>query len=179
MGQIKSREPVKLIVGFIFREEPILRKAIGILEKKFGKIDFESRAISFKYTGYYEKELGDSLSRKFASFSGLTLPENLAKIKTLTNRIEKKLSAKGSRRINIDPGYLNLSKLVLASTKDFSHRIYLNRGIYSEITLMFRDKTFQSLDWTYPDYRTPEYIDIFNKIREIYSQQIKKCIRPT
>jgi len=173
MGQIKKAEPAKLIVGFIFRDENIQRKAVESLEKKFGKIDFESRTLPFEYTDYYEKEFGRDLKRKFVSFSRLILPEKLSLIKNITNKIETRFSEKGLRCVNIDPGYLNLSKLVLASTKDFSHRIYLDRGIYAEITLLFRDRTFQPLDWTYPDYRTSDYIGIFNKIREIYSKQIK------
>jgi len=172
MGQIKKAEPAKLIVGFIFKDEDLLRKALVSLENKFGKTDFESRALPFVYTDYYEKEFGIDLKRKFVSFSKLILPEKLPRIKTITNKIEKRFSENRKRRVNIDPGYLNLSKLVLASTKDFSHRIYLDRGIWAEITLMFRDKNFHPLDWTYPDYRTNVYIEIFNRIREIYAGQV-------
>ena len=83
--------------------------------------------------------------------------------------------AKGiSRIINIDPGYLDLSKLILASTKDYKHRIYLTKGIYAEVTLFYQDKTFCPWEWTYPDYKTGEYIEIFNRIRQIYAEQIKE-----
>jgi hypothetical protein len=173
MGSISKPQPVKLAVGFIFKDQAILLKAESILRKKFGDLDFESETLPFTYTDYYEKELGKGLKRKFISFKKLILPESLTHIKVLTNNIEKKLSVDAHRLINIDPGYVDLSKLVLASTKDFSHRIYMGRGIYSEVTLMYQDKTFNSKDWTYPDYRTPEYIAIFNRIREIFAAQLK------
>lgn len=162
-----------MIAGFIFKDESILAETEKRLIKKFGKFDFESRILEFTYTDYYEKEFGKNLKRKFISFDDLIAPDKLASIKTLTNRIESKLSAGNNRRINIDPGYIELSKLVIATTKDYSHRIYLTQGIYAEITLSYRNKSFQYRDWTYPDYKSPEYIAIFNHLREIYARQIR------
>jgi hypothetical protein len=179
MGKIRKPTPVKLIVGFIFREEAILKKAELSLKRNFGKIDFQSETLVFNYTDYYQKELGKNLLRKFISFQKLIDPGALAEIKLTTNKIEEKLGKSGLRRINIDPGYLDLSKLVLATTKDYAHRIYLKKGIYAEATLVFQDKRFQPWPWTYPDYRTNEYTDIFNEIRNIYAQNLscllKRC----
>lgn len=172
-GSIIRKGGVKLIIGFIFKEEGILNKTRFLLERQFGKIDFESQTLPFTHTDYYEKEFGRNLKRKFISFKKLILPQNLPKIKIITNIIEKKLSTQGSRTINIDPGYLDLAKLVLASTKDYKHRIYLNQLIYAEVTLFYENKSFRPWEWTYPDYKTPEYIAIFNQIRNIYTQQIK------
>lgn len=171
MGHIRIQPPVKLIVGFIFKEDVILNEALDLLQEKFKAIDFESETLKFNQTDYYKKELGDNLSRKFISFKKLILPQYLAKIKIYTNNIERRLSCGSKRSINIDPGYLDLAKLILPTTKDFAHRIYLNNGIYAETTLYFKDGTFQAYDWTYPDYRTEEYIRIFNQIRNIYSKQ--------
>lgn len=191
MGEPKGPLPVKLITGFIFKDENLARNASKILVKKFGRIDFKSPTIAFDHTDYYENELGKGLSRKFISFEDLIQPDTLPRIKIITNKIEKEVS-KGltsqlmfksfktyGRRINIDPGYLNLAKLVLASTKDYKHRIYLGKGIYSEIALFYENRSFRPWDWTYPDYRTDEYIAIFHKIRDIYAAQIKpkSCIR--
>jgi hypothetical protein len=173
MGNVKKHPPVKLIAGFIFKKESALEKAKFILKKRFGQIDFESKALNFTHTDYYERELGENLKRRFISFRKLIPPDELADIKIITNNIEKKLSSGKSRQINIDPGYLDLSRLILATTKDYTHRIYLNKGIYAEITLFYQDKTFRPWDWTYPDYRTDEYIAIFNCIRQIYAGQIK------
>jgi len=171
MGEIKKHQPVKLIIGFIYKEKAFFDKAKAQFIRKFGPIDFESREIAFCHTDYYEKEFGKDLIRSFVSFKKLISPRELPGIKILTNKIEKKLSHRSHRRINIDPGYIELSKLVLASTKNFFHRIYLNKGIFLEVTLFFKDKTFQSWDWTFPDYKTPEYIEIFNHIRHIYANQ--------
>ena len=173
MGKITKHPPVKLISGFIFKKNTYLKASQAALEKRFGKIDFESAPLCFTHTDYYEKEMGRGLMRVFVSFKKLILASELAGIKIFTNRIEGKFLSGKSRLINIDPGYLEMSKLVLASTKDFNHRIYLKDWIFAEVTLYYAQKNFRAWDWTYPDYRTQEYINIFNKIREIYEFQIK------
>ncbi|MFA5410336.1 MAG: DUF4416 family protein [Candidatus Omnitrophota bacterium] len=173
MGSIKRHPPVKLIVGFIFKESQVEEKAKGLLEKRFGKIDFESPCLAFTHTDYYEKEFGSGLKKKFISFKKLIAPDDLAGIKKTTNQIEKRLSRRQSRLINIDPGYLDLSKLILATTKDYKHRIYLKDGIYAEATLFYQNKTFTPWDWTYPDYKQAEYLAIFEQIRDIYKRQIE------
>lgn len=174
MGIIRKTHPVKLIAGFIYKKEGVFQNALYLLERHFGRADFKSGALPFTYTDYYRKELGEGLSRKFASFKTLIMPQKLAEIKIISNKIEGKFLRAGCRLINIDPGYIELSKLILASTKDYSHRIYLNKGIYAELTLIFKNKTFCPLDWTYPDYRSKEYVAILGQIREIYASQIKK-----
>lgn len=173
MGKIKRQLPVKLIIGFIFKEEDTLKKAKGLLSRNFGSIDYESKILDFSHTDYYAREFGAPLKRQFISFTKLIPPENLSKIKITTNTIEQKLSRQGLRAINIDPGYLNLAKFILASTKDYRHRVYLNRGIYAEITLFYQNKSFTAWEWTYPDYKTSDYIAVFNRIREIYAEQVK------
>ena len=173
MGQIKKYPPVKLIIGFIFNDPAILNKAKNLLGRRFGKIDFESDRLIFNQTDYYEKEFGKDLKRVFISFAKLIPYSALPKIKIITNKLEKKLSKPSRRMINIDPGYLDLAKLVLASIKDYNHRIYLDRGIFAEITLTYQGNSFRPWEWTYPDYRTIDYIGIFNRIRGFYAQQIK------
>ncbi|MCM8762925.1 MAG: DUF4416 family protein [Candidatus Omnitrophica bacterium] len=148
------------------------------LIRYFGNIDYESMPRPFNFTDYYGKELGAGLNRYFISFEKLLSPKDLAKIKIITNKLEKKFSVDSRRKINIDPGYLNLSKLVLATTKDYKHRIYLDKGIYAEVTLYYQARTFKSWPWTYPDYKTKDYIDIFNEIRQIYQKQLK-CLPHT
>ena len=172
MGQRKKHIPVKLVVGFIFKDTGLIQKVKKILTNRFGEIDFESEQFNFTYTDYYEKELGRGLKKSFISFRKLIVPETLVDIKIFTNKVENKFSLNKKRRINIDPGYVDLSKLVLATTKDYRHRIYLNRGIYEEVTLYYQNKTFNPCAWTYPDYKTKSYIEIFNRVRAIYNQQI-------
>jgi hypothetical protein len=159
----------KLIIGFIYKDEAIFIKSRDKLKKIFGRIDLESGPIDFNYTHYYEKEMGAGLKRRFISFGKLIPIQDLYRIKLYTNRLEAKFSNSGKRQVNIDPGYVDLAKLVLASTKDYAHRIYLRKGIFAEITLSYRSNSFVPNDWTYPDYRSQEYIDIFNKVRKLYA----------
>ncbi len=173
MGKIKKHLAVKLFSGFIFKEKSILPRTVSFLEKKFGRIDFESPILPFTHTDYYEKEFGKGLKKKFISFKKLIHPEYLPEIKIATNKIEQKLSRAGLRLINIDPGYLDTAKVILATTKDYRHRIYFNKGIYAEVTLFYENKDFKAWEWTYPDYKTADYTAVFNRIREIYVAQIK------
>jgi len=162
-------EKVKLVVGMISKAEGLFDKAETLLVKKFGPIDTKSNIFNFSCTNYYEKETGKNLKRKFISFKRLIAPERLARIKLFTIELERKFSRKDKkRRINLDPGYITAAKLVLATTKNFQHRIYLNDGIFAEVTLKFKDGVFRPCEWTYPDYRTKKYLAFFKHVREIY-----------
>jgi len=171
MGKAKKPKAVKLIIGMLAKSQKLFDKAEEFFIKGFGPIDYKSPVISFAYTDYYEKEMGGPLKRKFISFKKLIPPEKIAKIKLLTNSIENKFSVNKKRQINIDPGYVTDSKLILATTKDYFHRICLNHGIYAEVTLMWRKGGFKPFEWTYPDYRSKEYIDILNYIRNMYMKR--------
>ncbi len=168
-----QKNAVKLFIGFIFAGEEIYLKAERKLVGKFGQSDFQSQTLPFNHTQYYQNEFGTNLKRKFLSFKKLIKAETLAQIKIVTNKIEQGSARQGKRQINIDPGILSLGKVILASTKDYRHRIYLASGIYAEVTLYYQDKSFRPWEWTYPDYKTPEYIQIFNYLRDIYSRQIR------
>lgn len=169
MGTVKKPLPVKLILGMISSSGELLKESGGDFQKKFGEIDYLSPVIPFTFTSYYSGELGGKPLRQFASFKNLIDSETLPAIKIFSNSLEEKFQ----RRINLDPGYVNHGKLVLATTKDQQHRIYLADGIFAEVTLRYHKKSFCPWDWTYPDYRTAEYIEIFNEIRKIYAEQIK------
>jgi hypothetical protein len=173
MSKIKYPENVKLIVGMISAEEDLFTETQYILEQHFGETDFASKILLFNFTDYYTPEMGTGLKRKFISFANLIPPEEISRVKVFTNSIEQKLSIMNKRRINLDPGYVSLSKLVLATTKDHAHRIYLKDGIYAEVTLRFISGSFQPWEWTYPDYRTKDYIEIFNYIRKLLLDQRK------
>jgi hypothetical protein len=160
---------VKLITGMIASSENLFAEASDILSEYYGSVDYMSRTLPFDYTKYYEKEMGKGLIRQFVSFANLISPRDIADIKLRAIEIEKSFVLPGKRRkINIDPGYIDGAKLVLATTKNYDHRIYLDNGIYAEVTLHYRKGSFMPWEWTYPDYRSKEYIDIFNRIREIY-----------
>lgn len=130
--------------------------------------------ITFDHTDHYQKEMGVNLKRQFISFQRLAKPEWLINLKCFAKRLERKLSVgstKSKRQINIDPGYISAGKLVLATNKNHQHRIYLGKGIYAEVTLCFTKGCLRPYQWTYPDYRTEQYINVFNKIRNIYLTQ--------
>lgn len=173
MGSLRKPEKVKLIVGLISNDIALFDKIKSLLQRKFNNpVDFESPVMDFECTDYYGEEMGKSLKRKFLSFKKTVPLKNIEKVKLLTNAVEKKNSVNGKRRINIDPGYLDLSKLVLFSTKDYSHRIHVGSGIFAEVTLFYRDKKFNAWPWTYPDYKTEGYILVFNRIRDIYKSDM-------
>ena len=170
MGKVLyPHDKVKLIVGLISNDEALLDKIVPLLEKKFkNKADFKSGVIDFAYTDYYNKEMGRNLKRRFLSFEKLVRLETIAKAKLLTNNIEKRFCVDGKRAVNIDPGYVDMAKLVLLSTKDYSHRVHIGKGIFAEVTLHYKDKRFDFWPWTYPDYKSEEYTRIFGIIRDIY-----------
>ncbi len=174
MGQIKEPKPVKLISSLFTAELELLEAACSRLGEIFGPMDYESDLLPFAHTRYYTAEFGEGLMRRIVAFAELIDPGRLAEIKRLTNDLEMVWAREGKRRINLDPGYVSLAKLVLATTKNHGHRIYLGQGIYAEVTLRYRDKTFRPWEWTYPDYASPPYIAIFNHIRELYLTQLRQ-----
>ncbi|MCD6471971.1 DUF4416 family protein [Candidatus Aerophobetes bacterium] len=175
MGKVKQPISVKLIVGMLSSEKDLFSQAEDMMSQKFGPIDFKSSVLLFNFTPYYKKEMGEKLKRKFISFKRLISPEEIIEAKLFTNELEKKFFYPYShtRHLNLDPGYLTLAKVVMATTKNYQHRLYLGKGIYAEVTLRYRRKKgFAPWEWTYPDYRSPEYLEIFEHIREIYIQQL-------
>ena len=165
--------PVKAICAFIYSNEEVYSQTKKILERKYGVIDFESRRINFIHTPYYEPEMGKPLYRRFISFKKLRKADKFVDMKLFCIKLEKKYAKDNKRIVNIDPGYINDAKLVLTTTKDFAHRIYLSKGIFAEVTLVYKDKTFQDLPTTFPDYRTPEYKEILRAIKSNYHNQLK------
>jgi len=171
MGSFVGQKPVKLIVGIIFKEEKFLNLAVDELKKRYGRCEADEVVLPFNYTNYYEKEFGVSLKRKLICFKKLLVSDKIPEVKVETNNIETALSSNGKRMVNIDPGYLTEAKLVLLTTKDYSHRVYLNGCIFAEATLFFQNNTFNPWPWTYPDYASKEMIDYFNKVRKKYMEE--------
>jgi hypothetical protein len=162
----------KLVVAVLISRTGLKEELLENLTAVFGKPDFLSEELDFTFTRYYDKEMGTPIRRFFVSFRKLIPPERLAEIKIQTGTLEDRFRREGKRSINLDPGCLCLSRFVLASTKDSSHRIPLSGGIYAEITLMYEGGEFRPLEWTYPDYRSPDYRQILGQIRNLYRQQL-------
>ena len=176
MGQAGTFTPVKLICGIIANQKTLFTSSESNLCKFFGKIDLKSDFFSFDYTDYYDKQMGPGLKRVFLSFLDLIPPENLSDIKTKTNHLEEKIKTNAemkSRAVNLDPGYLTASALIMATVKDFSHRIPLKDGIYAHLELLYGKNEIRTLPWTYPDYKKPDYHPFFLEVRKIYLKQIR------
>lgn len=174
MGVPSEPKRVMLFVATLFRDEEAYFKAQSILEETFGSIILESPPKLWTYSDYYNQEMGNHLLRRFIFFKDPISEEDLAEIKLKTNQIEKQLSVEGRRTVNLDPGYIGLAKLVLATTKDYSHRIYLKHGIYGEVTLIYRRNSFVPHVNTYRDYADSYYIELFNFAREIFKTLLKR-----
>ncbi len=172
MSQLEPAKPVKLIMSVIFKEKDICEKVFHEF-KTFGEMDFISEVFPFDFTDYYCKEMGSPLSRRFIGFSKLIPPECLPEIKIKTNQIELAYSKDGKRQANIDPGYISAERLVLATGKNYTHRIYLNNGVYADLTLIYQDGDFRPLPWSYPDYASPKIREIFKLIRKKYLFQLR------
>ena len=174
MSQPKCAAEVKLFVSIIFSERKVLPEALRSLTAQYGETDFISPAAPFLYTDYYVREMGSPLERLFASFTALIRPESLPDVKLWTNDMEKLFSTSGGRKLNIDPGYLAKGHLILATGKEYAHRPYLRDGIFADLTLIYQDKSFQALPWTYPDYGEEATRGMFNRIREKYLLQLRE-----
>ena len=174
MSTPQPPKPAKLVIGFILKDKSVSNEIITELVKKNGPLDIVSPWLNFDYTDYYENEMGPSLLRRVLVFKSLIEQTDLADIKIATNRLEKKYALGESRRVNIDPGYLLLERFVLATGKNFPHRIYIGGGIYADLTLIYTKGRFQTLPWTYPDYAGDPMRGLLEKIREKYKIDLKR-----
>ena len=176
MADISSSKPVKLFVGILSSDNTLLEEVEYLLAKRLGKVDIKSEIFPFDFTDYYKKEMGTNISRQFLCFKELINPEELSDIKIWTNELENEIKcyrkSDVARPINLDPGYLTHCNLILASTKDYYHRIHLQNGIYAEVTLFYQHEVFKNLPWTYPDFQTEEYKNFFLKVRTLYAKDI-------
>ncbi len=177
MWEIREPQPVKLIVGILAADQNCLQAAVEAVCSEFGESDFISEAFPFNRTDYYKDETGGNILRQFVTFSDLIGPGELASIKHQTNQLEEKLAGKLNttlpRPVNLDPGIVELSKLVLASTKNFSHRIYIGESIYAELTLSFSGGQWKSYSYTFPDFIDDRYHGFLSTVRERLLEQIR------
>lgn len=164
---------MKLIAGLLASSDDLLGEAAEALSQRFGPVDAFSILSKWDLSDYYRDEMGDVIWRQFLSFEKLIAPDMLVESKHVTNGTEAAWRTGLGRRVNIDPGYIAATKLVLASTKDAAHRVYLSGGIYAEATLHFRNGSFQPYPYSYRDYAVAEAIAFFNRVRTTYLAQLR------
>lgn len=168
MSQLKPPNPAKLIIGAFMQEKDLFEPVARRLADRYGPIDLVSHWFSFDYTDYYAREMGADLFRRVVSFEKLIGQDELADIKLFTNSLEAEFAAGNARRINIDPGYLLPERLVLATGKNFAHRIYIGKQIYADLTLIYQNGEYRALAWTYPDYTSPDMLTFLERARKKY-----------
>jgi phosphoribosylformylglycinamidine cyclo-ligase len=173
MGSPEIPVDVKLIAAVTVQHSGQIDDIENFLKAQFGEIDARSEIFPFSYTNYYEEEMGPDLSKMFYSFKKLIKRNKLPSIKLLTNQYEQSRAENGRRIVNVDPGYICEANLILATTKNFSHRIYLEDGIFGDCHLIYEDDEFKPLAWTYADYKTPETLAFLKLARKSYYGQLQ------
>jgi hypothetical protein len=174
MSQPKEPMPGKLVVSVFLKEKTLIKSVAEKLMENFGTVDLISAWMPFDWTTYYQSEMGEPLYRRMMVFTRLVEQHALPDIKLTTNNIEKEFVLGSRRRVNIDPGYLLLERFVLATGKNFSHRIYIGKQIYADLTLVYRKGRFQALPWTFPDYADHGMHGFLEKAREKYAFDLKQ-----
>lgn len=169
--------PVKYFCGILYSDEKLLLQAFERLQERFGAIDYKSPVFPFDITNYYVPEMGSSIMRCFWSFRALENPKRLAESKIFCNSAEDSLAVNGQRKVNLDPGYMDYDKVVLASAKYNAHKIYLDQGIYADLTLRYEKGYYKPSDYAFPDFKSGIYNEVFIHIRAKYKGQLRKFMR--
>lgn len=163
-------KPVLVICAIISRYDQAHEWACEKLARAFGSIALRSTAFDHAETTYYQSTMGSNLKKAFVAFEELADSSNLADWKRRTNLLEVDYASLGlhpeSRPLNLDSGYITEAKLVLATTKDRDHRLYLRDGIFAEVTLHYQARAWKSHSWTYPDYQRADFQAFFTQCRE-------------
>jgi hypothetical protein len=173
MGTVRRPPPVLYFASLIFNDQGPMAAIEKELSDVLGPLEDRSATKPFLHSDYYEKEMGKNLSRYFLLFRPLASREQLPEVKLQTNEIETRHALQGHRMVNIDPGYVAPEQIVLATTKGFAHRLYLGKGIFGDLTLMFENGSYHGLPWTYPDYRTEEIIALCNGWKQRYKESLR------
>ena len=173
MSRPQTPKPAKLVIGFFLKEKDLVVPVVKALTEKFGPVDIVSSWLPFNFTTYYEPEMGKPLFRRMLAFETLIKQSALSEIKQVTNDLELAYLKDNKRRVNLDPGYLLRERFVLATGKNFSHRIYIGQRIYADLTLIYTKGGFKKLPWTYPDYAEPNMLIYLERVRNKYVSDLK------
>jgi len=176
MSLPKAPKPAKLVIGLFMKEKRLIKQVTAELIEVFGSIDMVSPWFSFDYTDYYEPEMNAPLFRRMLTFKELIKQSSLDDIKILTHEIESNYSREEKRLVNIDPGYILQERFVLATGKNFAHRIYIGKKIYADLTLIYTKGKFKKLPWTYPDYSDKNTLSFLIQVRKKYVADLKNMV---
>jgi hypothetical protein len=174
MAEPQLPDPVKLLVAIIWADAEARESAISLMTASWGEIDFIGPDRPFDATTYYVPEMGPTLHRRLVSFASLLAPESIREAKLRCNKIETEMAREGRRSVNLDVGYLDHNKLVLASAKNAGQKIHLGVGIYADLVARYKAGRYQPFEWTFPDFKDGRYDDELAAIRERYRQQLRK-----
>ena len=172
MAEITPVQPVQLIAGVLYANAGLLEQVEEALAARISPIELRSEPFAFDVTGYYGPEMGGDLKRVLYAFRDLVGPETIADVKLATNDVEAYFAASGRRRVNIDPGYIDFHKLVLASAKFLGQKIYIGKGIYADPTLYY-DKGWKPHPWGFPDFKDGRYNDFLTRVRGAYKAKFR------
>ncbi len=172
----QTQPKVKLIAAVMAVRDDLIGEALSILLPSYGPVELSSNVFPFTYSNYYASEIGEGLVKAFCSFRGLMEPTEIVARKLEAMACEQKflVDGTGSRRVNVDPGYVDLMKLILATTKNASHRVYIGSGVLGDVELVYKFGAYVPLEWTYPDYREPLALEFFGKVRRDYLAELRK-----
>ncbi|MCK5146114.1 DUF4416 family protein [bacterium] len=165
--------PVKLFIGVLYSDVVQFEHALELVQSLYGQIDYRCKDFDFTATDYYVPEMGPSIYRNFISFKKLISAEDITAIKLETNEVELALAVGGSRRVNLDPGYMDFDKIVLASAKYNAQKILLNNGIWADLTLRYEKGQYHPYPWSFPDFKSGIYNAAFMSIRARYKAGIR------
>jgi len=165
--------PLKFLIAVIYREKIYLDRILSQVISSWGEIDFLGNSHPFDVTDYYRAEMGNPLFRKLITLKKLHNPENIVHFKRFCNGLESKMKINGNRTVNLDAGYLDHNKLVLASAKEAGHKIYLSEGIYADLIAKYKQNNYRTFEWSFPDFKADIYQHELLQIRKIYLKQIK------
>jgi hypothetical protein len=174
VAEVAATRPVKLFMAILHPRSDSLNEVLKILGDRWGDMDYISSPFPFALTDYYADEMGSDLARTIVSFARLIPPETIGRIKLETNEIEAGLADDGCRRVNLDPGYLDYQKVVLASMKFGGQKICVRDGVYADLTLYYRKGSFDTFPWTFPDFKDETYYPALLEIRRIYKNNLKQ-----
>lgn len=168
MSKPKIQDKVMLFFAILYSENFNINSVLDVLKNEYGDIIYSSDDTKFLETSYYNNEMGLNISRKFVFFRNKLEKNSLVRLKKFSDNLEDKYLDAGKRTVNLDPGLFSKESILLATNKSFTHRVYLDAGVYADLTLYYKNSSYQALDWTFSEYRKPEIIAMFNSLRKSF-----------